>query len=605
MAFAPAVHPREQQRSRGVSRASRPLRIWWDALSSGHFFTRWSLLTYAAVSMTALAPWGVRQHFTDYIWVLLVAFVSVAVMVVGLWPVIRLERTLPTRTSRGVVVLLVIVVGSAIRPLVQDAVGGLLGLDPIPDLPQRIATNLLAWLVMLSIIGVTTVRFTASENARRRMAEALAGFARADVRTRAFAEQSRAWIDDRVDELRLARDQLLAGDVTFESVSAFSQQVRRASHDFEARSRADLGVDGGAEEPNPADAGEPRPTFFERLRPPPFLSVALVYLCASIPYVYVVAGSTGALLSGTVVPAVGYLADLLIRMLPEAMRTGTRAAVFFVLWVSAGVIVGAVSWSLYPEVQIIALVPVVGIPSIAVVCALCADALARSEAQSTRQTRILSGLPNALASRSRSVRAPIRRAADLLHGRVQGRCVILAAVADEEPPSPEQLAAFRYDTDRAFDDVQRMSQSVSDTPRVDDVSELLDAWHHAMELDVTIDARAADTLADRDVSRRVAAAVNEGLVNAVKHSAAKTAEVLIEPVEGTENVLVVVASAGELGGDIDEGAGIGTLGPDTRLFQDGDQVVLESVITGRSHRSPHTTSIDYVQSLLNPGTSAP
>jgi len=85
-------------------------------------------------------------------------------------------------------------------------------------------------------------------------------------------------------------------------------------------------------------------------------------------------------------------------------------------------------------------------------------------------------------------------------------------------------------------------------------------------------------MTDPLVSVQVVAVVAEGLVNAVKHAAERTA--VIEVHGDDDGALTVrVRSPGQLHIDpARSGLGIAALGPAARVFQRGDEVVLEASV---------------------------
>ena len=110
----------------------------------------------------------------------------------------------------------------------------------------------------------------------------------------------------------------------------------------------------------------------------------------------------------------------------------------------------------------------------------------------------------------------------------------------------------------------------------EDLAELVATWSAVLDVSSDISDDAADALADPAISRNVATVVNEGFVNAVKHSDATSVWLSI----GVEDDALLVRTWSI--GTLDRGSvttpetrGIRVLGVGARIYQRDDSVVLE------------------------------
>jgi hypothetical protein len=139
-------------------------------------------------------------------------------------------------------------------------------------------------------------------------------------------------------------------------------------------------------------------------------------------------------------------------------------------------------------------------------------------------TRELARAAVDFADRVRRAQAPLLHAASTLHGRVQGRCVIFAARVDENPPTADDIAQFRVETDRALDEVL-VPVPTSEIETVGALRRMLAGWEPIMVLETRIDDAAASAVDGAEAAPIVSEVVNEALVNAVKHSGARAARI--------------------------------------------------------------------------------
>lgn len=562
--------PRALVRLRGEALVG--VRVWRDALSSGEFLTGWSALVSLTVAVTILGPYQHARDLGTIITALLVAVIGWALLTAAMLPVAWAERRLTRPHARVALIVAAIIVGSVARPLLNDAIASQFDPRIVPaDMLQRIATNAAAWLPLLSLVAITTVRYNATRLARLRMMTAIATLSDGKRRSLSYAQESRRLVVTSVADLRRQRDELLRRDVIdFGAVRDFSEAVRAASHALVERAQSfpEI-VPGDTRDRLPASPVVP---FLSRLQAPPMLLVGALYLSGSGPYTYLVGGVP---LLATAI-AIGLLvtlaADLATRSAARHCAGRTRGRRFIVIWTAAGGAITIAGACILPGHGGVLLIPLIAIPGVAVISALCTDAVQRSGTRAQRLQTVLSVAAHAFAAQTVQAREPLTAAADALHGRVQGRCVMFAAYVDENAPSPEDLDDFRAQTDRALDETLAVADRRAPTP--DTLDELLAAWAGILDLTVQISPAARAAITDNEVSHRAARVANEGFVNAVKHSAARTAQVDIDA--RGQTLLIRIAAPGRLptvqGRSF--GHGISGLGAGTRLVQVGDDVVL-------------------------------
>jgi hypothetical protein len=553
--------------------------VWWATVSSGRFFTRWSAAVSLIVSVTILGAYVGIDHAREYVPALGISALAWVLLVLAVLPVAYAERRLRTPRARGALVLTTIVVGGTVRPFLNDGLSLLLLPDPtIGGWPQRIITNILVWILLLSLVAIATVGYASTEAVNERLRGALAALAVADRRADAFERDARASLTDRIALVRARLAELTAGTPGFDDIRAFSEVVRTASHDLEDCATVDLATVRVDTAPGPPPV-VPHRRFLTRLRPPPSFSVPLVYLAGSTPYMLQSAPWPLLLVAVVLALGLGRAADLVTRR--AARRPPQRrGAILVIAWTVVGVVFAAAALWLLPIAGTVALVPLLGFPGIAVIAALCADAVHRSVVQSRLLTRALADEAGALSVRTTRTREMLRTAATEMHGHVQGRCVVFAAALEDRPATPEEAEDFRTRILSALDEV--LTPPTTAARNKNEIGDMVAAWSHVLEIRTDIEPRAQSALtADCRVAREVADAASEGFVNAVKHSGARHAELSVRAVEsGTVPALrVEVVSPGTLGTTIGPaGRGVAHLGAGARVYQRGDDVVLDAMV---------------------------
>ncbi|WP_244604227.1 hypothetical protein [Microbacterium oleivorans] len=562
---------RADQHGALMLRAGRVWRALGATFLSGRYFTRWSLVLAIAVGVLLSVPSVGDASFEGYLrGVTVAALGSLPLIVIGFigtWA----ERSLDRPAARAAAVIGTIVAIAGIRPFVNDAVSTLLfATSTGTNWASRIVTNLITCLAVFTVCALTITyqRQLHATTARLQLAAAQMRAGIAEVcRLQNEATRTRHRL---VDDLRAARDQLLSRPLDFEAVRGYADRVRAASHALNGLRTAPAPDSLHAVRVGPTE----RMPFLGRLGTTPPLTVGLTYLAATLPFALTHGGLSVVLTAVVVNAALDLAAWALIRS-TRRLRPRLRGSLFFATWLAVGVAVMGLTFALIPDVGSLGLVPLAGVPLIAVIISLCVDVYRRAHAEEQRATTVLLGSARRLAAEVDASQAPLDRATDLLHGRLQGRCVILAAHVDENVPEPEVIETFRAQTDDILDDVRSDDIDGEDEP--EDIDDLVRAWSVVMGVSLAINADARDALTRAALGDAVSSLVNEGLVNAVKHSGARWAE--IEIGRRGDRLHVRVASPGILAvvGPADNGrvTGIGTRGDGTTVRQQGDRVILE------------------------------
>lgn len=566
------------RRMRGAFR--RALRTCADAVSGGAFLTRWSALLSFIVASTVSVPTIADATLQGYAAAVLVGALGWTVLSIIVLPAAAAERRLKKPRTRAVVVLAALVVAALVRAPVNNAVSVLLWDTPTTGAwGPRTLTNVVTTLVVFGVVGVGTTQFARRRLVAQRLTDALELMRERLEHARERVTRTHEVLTETVTQLRADRDVMLAGDVDFDTVRAYAGRVRERSHRL-----AEPAEDEGPHTIPPAEDGSPAPAGRSPLVliPTPWLVVALCYNIASLPF---------ALTAGPLaVVGIGYLGVCLLDIAAGAVTRlprlrgsapgSVRAAAFIGVWLLAGTGVAVLTFTLFPGVRMLSVVGVVAIPAAAVALSLCVDAMRRVRSAEHRSARVLARVAQRVAARRAQAGEQLARASSLLHGRVQGRCVILAAQADDGPLTTEDIDVFRAQTDEAFDAILARGSNADGAPSsglAGSVESLLSAWSGVVSTTLEIDPAAALALADEETSDRAIDAVNEALVNAVKHSAARVAAVAISGM-ADGRVRVRVSSPGALAAPAGRSSGLGTRAPGIAISQQGEDVVLDSVL---------------------------
>ena len=561
---------RTSRRATGVAAA------YWSAASSGRFFTWWSAAASFAVASIILVPVQDGGGAAAYGRSVVAAAIGWMILAFPVAGVAMLERRLSGALARGVLIMITLVAISVARTFVNSAVlSAMFGDVSTGPIVTRILTNLFAAFALFPVVAI----ITEGRRRTRAIAERLtAALDRLDAATAVAADRAReatAFVTRIEREVRAGRDATLAGTVDFDTVRAFSERVRSASHALEeqaasaerAPSVADVGAHVLAADTPSAVTLPPARRRALRLAPTPFLWAGILYAVLCVPFVVSLSGNIlGATVATAAIIVIDLVANAVLRTLPQRVLP----AAFIIVWLLAGAGAAAIAHLLLPEHGPLMYVPAVALPAVAIVLALALDARRSVREEEERSTRELAKAAADFAVESARAPEQLRHAASMLHGRIQGRCVIFAALADEHPPTADDIARFRDETDTALDELL----PAHDTPPSGGFDRMLAGWRPLMDLDTRIADAAASAIADAGDGSVFTEVVNEALVNAVKHSGARAARIEITMGDSDE-MFVRVAAPGRLPRAVMQTR---SFTGRTLLFQDGDDVVLEAAV---------------------------
>ncbi|WP_147374456.1 hypothetical protein [Microbacterium sp. AG238] len=564
--------------SRRRARLRPGVAIWWDAISGGRFLTIWSALVALPTAALVLAPYATVDTAGELFAAQLAALAVAVVLGVALVPVWFLERRIASPTVRGVLVLSAVVVAATIRPFLNDAVAlHLFGLAADPAWLARIITNVVAWISVLSLVAIAEQLYVSSAIARVRLIEALQAVTDEQRRAVSYERESRTFLATEIGVLRSALSALTASVLDFERVREFSDTVRSLSHSARARAGLDL----AEVAPDVAEALVPgaERAFLERLRPPAVGLVGAIFAAGSAPFALRTGGLALVVLIAGGIVALCLVADVVSRRVAYRRSARDRGLLLIIVWISVAVVIAGAA----PVVgvhSLVPLIPVVALPGVAVIAALCSEAVHRGRVESRRLGRALQAVVRSAADRASGVRQELVRASEVLHGRVQGSCVILAAQVDDDMATRADILAFEKAVGDGLMDAAGGGGAAPSRPA--DLAETVAIWGPVLSVSSDVDAVATRALTDELVSTRVVAVVAEGLVNAVKHAAARSAAIEVHGDGAGSSLAVRVRTRGRLRVDSrGPGLGVAGLGPTARIFQHGRDVVLEvSVPTG-------------------------
>jgi hypothetical protein len=565
-----------------VGALRRVVRIWWGTLTSGRFFSGWSAVVSLLIAVTVLGAYRSVNSTAEYLPAVGVSVLVWAVLVVLMLPVAWAERRMRRRRWRALLVLVAVVAVGAARPLLNDAAGFVLLHEPSTgSWFERITTNVVIWLIVLSLVATATVAYDATRSASARLRVALSDLSEADRRAEAYARRTRILLREQIARLRTELTQLVATSPGFDDVSAFSQSVRAVSHDLEDEASLPLSEIPAGTGPVEVPAPSRRP-LLARLRPPSPVVVSIAYAVGSLPYTLSTVSTGLALIAVVLVFLCGFVADAVARRSSRRRSATARGGAILFAWFATGVLFSSAAILLAPHTLPTALVPILAFPLLAAIVGVSSDAIHSAIVQTRRLSRALAAQTDAVATRTTRARLELRSAAEQLHGRVQGRCVLFAATVDEREATTEELDAFAATIALALGEIEGTVPAHAEPAPVapsDALAQMIETWSHVLEISSDIDDESRIALGREDVTRRVVDIASEGFLNAVKHSGAKraTLEVTHGDPDAAPELRVEVVSPGRLGSalPLTAGRGIANLG-DAHLFQRGRDVVLEA-----------------------------
>ena len=216
--------------------------------------------------------------------------------------------------------------------------------------------------------------------------------------------------------------------------------------------------------------------------------------------------------------------------------------------------------------------------------AACAGVLRALRVEQRRLSGVVATAQRAARAGTRPAREALDEAAELLHRDLQGRCAVFALEHSE--PSPDERAMLVAQLRDALDEV---GDVFARGRRVDPVS--LDAivatWGRVIDLSVSVTPRAQAAFDAGDPAARDAYdIVSEGVLNAVKHTGQRRADVAVDVVStGAGAVLAVrVRSFGSLpaGAQLRPASRVASLGAVLSATPDGAVLEARLPLSGAS-----------------------
>jgi signal transduction histidine kinase len=481
-------------------------------VGGGAYVSIWTLAVAVALSLTVVSPAGdlpPDEAFDGFV----VSLIGALVFGLLLGLVAVLERNIPTPRGRATAVLAGVAVAAAARPLVQDAALRAAGFpgDSVEVLAFRVATNLIVWLVTLSVTALVVDAIRSRRRVNALLRSVRAELAAAQQSTEAYDRAARALVVRVVDDARTRLAQW-NDPPTVEQVRAFAADAARA----ESHELADLAA---AEPPRmPGELDVRRARLFG-LRLPPVGLVGLVYLVFMLPYA-VRAATPAVLVVGAVFLVIGSLAtDYLPRRLSVLSGGRARAGVFLGVSVLAGFALSLAS-VLGGLTGIRVLIPALAFPLIAFAFAMLAAVAHALQVEQRRLSHAVASQQRALRRGTAPARAALTDAAQILHRDVQARCVLQL-----QTPSAGITADIDELLAQAADVFARPAPPVG----AEAVDQVIATWAHVIAVDVRIDDDARAALdGDGTLARDAYDIVAEGLLNAVKHADARRVGVSVD-----------------------------------------------------------------------------
>lgn len=555
--------------ARREPRAINVVSAYWDTAGSGRFFTRWSAVVSLPVSALLLVAIveGTRDGYVQGIAAAVLSWVVLALAVLA---VAAAERRMRDHRSRALLVTVTLLLVATARPILNETFIRLLYNGRSGGVwAARIGTNVIVAFGLFTLVAIITTQYQQTRATADRLAHALGRLDAATEQVVTDDSDARLVIRGLVAELRAERDAMLARVIDFDAVRDFSERVRAASHRLEEMAAASAPVPALWV---PRSRAARHRHGLERLQPTPLLWVGVLYLLMAAPYLLTVGDVSDVVIAGVAVFLLDLAAGAVLRAVPNHSRRG-RGVIFLLVWTLAGMTSAVVGRLLLPATGALMIIPAFAMPLAAIVLSLAIDTYRWARTDEADATRELARAAGDFADRVRRAQAPLLHAASTLHGRVQGRCVIFAARVDENPPTADDIAQFRVETDRALDEVL-VPVPTSEIETVGALRRMLAGWEPIMVLETRIDDAAASAVDGAEAAPIVSEVVNEALVNAVKHSGARAARIDISTDAGGD-LHVRVASAGELPRAV---MPVRPFAGRTLLYQDGRDVVLESTL---------------------------
>jgi hypothetical protein len=497
-------------------------------VADGRFLSPWSLAATLVLSMTIMAPVGAG---VDVAALAPATLATTTCFVLALGALALIERQVSAPRVRAIVLIVGIVACAALRPLVQDAWAALWAL-PIPaaaQLPFRIATNVVVWPVVLAMIAVLENAVHTLRRTNALLREVAAELAAAPDRAVVVDRRARREVDAAASALSRAIDRWDPATGPSGVRALGSEAFRTWSHRLQQV--ADDAATTSAPRVAPATDGisiRRRGLALPPLRLPPRGTVAIVYIACTLPYALRTTGPAELIAGLVAVVAVTGLVDHVARR-RRFVRSARLSATVYLLGAAIGGVVLSVLAAIYGHRGLLALLPAIDYLAFALAAGLCAGAVQRLRREQRRLSGTITHSQRASREGVGPAREGLRRTAELLHRDGQGACMQFALTHPH--PSPADTSALRDDLLAL---VHRLTSTYAAADPGTDAAALralLATWGRVIVLQTTLDPRALAALdAHPRLARDVYDVIAEGLLNAVKHSDEKSAEVSLDVV---------------------------------------------------------------------------
>ncbi|MBA8817467.1 hypothetical protein FHX48_002572 [Microbacterium halimionae] len=550
------------------------------ALTSRKFYTGWSALVSFIFASTVFGAYLGTTTLNDYARGFVVSALTWAILATFVLPFALLQRRLASARLRVTVTIVTLVAISLVRAQLNDA----LSMWITPDVPEaghwilRAAVNLIIWTIVLTMVAVATTSYDVSTAMARRLASGLSAMRAADREVDQFATEAADATDTARRELHAAIDALSDpqhGEVDFERIKSLSEEIRVQSHLLDAlasrRLRSPRELVSAAR-----SYRVPRRAILARFSPPPTMLVGGTYALSTAAYTIYFLGREPGLGILALVVVGSFLVDILSRVRQHSVSPRRRGAVVVASWISFGAVIAAATTAVPSAPLVAPLIPLLGVPVVAAITALCTDAFEQMRIQENLLTQSLSEYRGSAGARTSEIRGALHRVSEGLHGRAQGRCVMFAAALDERPALPSELAEFQSEAHAAVE------TSFGESPHPchgDRLEDLISTWSHVLTIDSAIALEADLAMRDPAVSQNVVEIVTEAFVNAIKHSDARAARVAVTLVnESPPTLQLHVSTPGVIRLRGSHGRGLANIRVPTRLFERDGWVVLEAQV---------------------------
>ena len=491
------------------------------AVGSGRFLTAWSIAIALPLSLTVMAPVGVGLASLPALVATWLCFTA------GLTATAMIERRALATRTRIFVALTGIAVCSALRPIVQDAWLGLGGIDtPHPDqLPFRIATNLVVWLVVLSAVAVIEGTLRALRRTNGLLRSVAAALAQAQARTAAFAQEARDLVAEAAAALDAAINDAPGSSAGVRLLGA--EQLRSWSHRLAAFAES------GAAAPHrdlPDEATEHPAPRTRRLsvRVPPRGVVTVVYAASLLPYAARTQEPIDLLTGLAVLVGGGAIVDALPRRRAWSRSPRRATGLFLTLSAALGLALSALATA-QGVTPLLAAVSAIAYVGFALAAGICTGALHDLRRERRRLSGAVADAQHAARAGTRPTREGLRGAAELLHRDGQGACIVFALA--HPTPTPSALQGLRHDLHMVVDRMPQAFSASHDPGSQVSLNGLFDTWAHVIDLRIDIDDESHTALGTVPwIARDCYDVVAEGLLNAAKHGGDRRAEVSLRQV---------------------------------------------------------------------------